>query len=287
MNSSSDANAPALDVQAHAKLNLFLHITGQRPDGYHLLQSVFVRIDWHDSLRVVRRQDGQLHRHDISVILPTQDLCIKAAQALQQASQCTWGADIHIDKQLPSGAGMGGGSSDAAAVLMALNSLWDLDWPTERLSKLAVTLGADVPFFLHGQNAWVEGIGEHVQPLTLPNHLLNRLIAVIKPPVDVPTSNIFTHPDLPRQTPPVNAADFLLNPMNFGHNDMQAVACEACPEVTQALGLLQNMYGNARMTGSGSAVFAWLPPEATISAAQTQLKQQLPPQWTGRICKLI
>jgi 4-diphosphocytidyl-2-C-methyl-D-erythritol kinase len=281
-----DAPPFALDVRAHAKLNLFLHITGQRPDGYHLLQSVFVRIDWHDRLRVVRRADGQLHRHDISTALPAQDLCLQAAQALQQASQCTWGADIHIDKQLPSGAGMGGGSADAAAVLMALNTLWDLHWPTPRLADIAVTLGADVPFFLHEQNAWVEGIGEQIQPLTLPDHLFKTPIAIIKPPVDVPTRSVFTHPALPRQTAPATPTDFWLNPCHFGRNDMQTVACEICPEIAQALDILRNMHGNARMTGSGSAVFAWLPQDADAAAAHRQLTDTLPPGWTGRICYL-
>jgi 4-diphosphocytidyl-2-C-methyl-D-erythritol kinase len=275
-------------ISAFAKLNLFLHITGRRPDGYHLLQSVFVRIDWRDQLQLHCRDDGQLIRHDTTQPLPADDLCLRAARSLQQASGTLLGADIHIDKQIPSGAGMGGGSADAAAVLCGLNALWGLNWPLVRLAEMAVPLGADVPFFVHGRHAWVEGIGEQVQPLVLPDQLLGTPLAVLKPPVVLPTKDIFTHPALPRQTAPVTQADFLVNALHFGQNDMQCVACQVAPEVSQALGILQSLFGQARMTGSGSAVFAWLPEGMDVHLAQQNLQRALPSShWAARICHLL
>jgi 4-diphosphocytidyl-2-C-methyl-D-erythritol kinase len=252
------------------------------------LQSVFVRIDWFDTLRLERRADSHLQRHDLGTALPDLDLCLRAARCLQQASHTTWGADIYINKHIPSGAGMGGGSADAAAILLGLNTLWALHWPVERLAALALQLGADVPFFVRGQHAWVEGIGEHITPLTLPQSLLNTPLAVLKPPSALPTQSIFTHPNLPRSTPLVTPADFLAAPRHFGHNDMQTVACQASSDVTQALLILQALFGSARMTGSGSAVFAWLPPHCDVTSAQHALQQHLPsPEWTGRICQLL
>src|SRR6218665_2078888 len=160
------------DIAAPAKLNLFLHVTGRRDDGYHLLQSVFVLIDWSDRLHIERRDDGHLARHDLGPALPADDLCLRAARLLQAESGTAFGADISIDKQVPWGAGMGGGSSDAAGTLLALNRLWGLDWPLARLLPLGLKLGADVPFFLGGENAWVEGIGEKLTPLALPRQWL-------------------------------------------------------------------------------------------------------------------
>ena len=148
------------DVAAPAKLNLFLHVVGRRADGYHLLQSVFVLIDWCDTLHFERRADGRLARHDLGAALPDDDLCLRAARLLQAESGTRLGADISIDKHVPWGAGMGGGSSDAASTLLALNRLWGLNWPRARLAELGLALGADVPFFLGGRNAFVEGIGE-------------------------------------------------------------------------------------------------------------------------------
>src|ERR1044071_6422848 len=156
------------DVPAPAKLNLFLHVTGRRPDGYHLLQSVFMLIDWADTLHVERRDDGALRRHDLGAAPPADDLCLRAARLLQQAAATAFGADIDIDKRVPAGARLGGGSSDAATTLLALNRLWELNWPRERLADLALSLGADVPFFVHGRNAFVQGIGERVEPVALP-----------------------------------------------------------------------------------------------------------------------
>lgn len=182
------------DVPAPAKLNLFLHVVGKRPDGYHLLQSLFVLIDWADTLHFECRADGALHRHDRGDALPPDDLCLRAARALQQASGCSFGADIHIEKRLPSGAGMGGGSSDAASTLLALNRLWGLNWSRERLLPIALTLGADVPFFVGGRNAFVEGIGEVLTPLDVPEMRL----AVVKPAVSIGTKEIFSSPLLQR-----------------------------------------------------------------------------------------
>ena len=156
------------DVPAPAKLNLFLHVVGRRADGYHLLESVFVLIDWADVLHFDLRDDGRLLRHDLGVTLPADDLCLRAARLLQSEAGVALGADIRIDKRVPSGAGMGGGSSDAATVLLALNRLWGLHWPRQRLLALAARLGADVPFFVYGRNALVQGIGEQLSAVDLP-----------------------------------------------------------------------------------------------------------------------
>lgn len=278
---------PALnDLSAPAKLNLFLHITGQRPDGYHLLQSVFVLIDWADTLHIETRPDGLLRRHDLGPALPADDLCLKAARLLQKTSGCTLGADIHIDKQVPWGAGMGGGSSDAATVLHALNSLWGLHWPTPRLQALAVRLGADVPFFVGRRTAWVEGIGEELTPIDLPAEVLATPIAVLKPPVAVPTAAIFASPLLSRNTPHAMIAAFLAAPTRFGHNDLQAPATAYSSEVAQALEILQGRFGNSRMTGSGSAVFAWVDRStaSSFSPAEVGLAD---PTWAGRLCRIL
>jgi len=193
--SSSATPLKALyDVPAPAKLNLFLHVVGKRPDGYHLLQSLFVLIDWADTLHFERRDDGSLHRHDRGDALPEDDLCLRAARALRQASGCAFGADIHIEKRLPSGAGMGGGSSDAASTLLALNRLWGLNWSLERLLPIALKLGADVPFFVGGRNAFVEGIGEVLTPIEVPALRL----AVVKPAASIGTKEIFSSPLLQR-----------------------------------------------------------------------------------------
>src|SRR5207245_161880 len=153
------------DVPAPAKLNLFLHVVGRRADGYHLLQSVFILIDWADTLHLEARSDGKLSRHDLSEVLPADDLCLRAARLLPSESGPSAGADISIDKRVPWSAGMGGGSSDAASTLLALNRLWNLNWPLSRLLGLGLKLGADVPFFVGGRNAWVEGIGEQITPV--------------------------------------------------------------------------------------------------------------------------
>lgn len=274
------------DVAAPAKINLFLHVTGRRDDGYHLLQSVFVLIDWADTLHFERRPDGRLARHDLGAALPADDLCLKAARALQAASGTPLGADISIDKQVPWGAGMGGGSSDAASTLLALNRLWGLDWPLSRLLDIGLKLGADVPFFLGGDNAWVEGIGERLTPLALPRQWL----AVVKPAASIETRAIFTSPLLARNTEAAIVAGFLAKAgidallEGFGHNDLQPPAEHHCPEVAQAASLLKSRFGNSRMTGSGSAVFARAGKDATPMAT---LPADLPPGWVGRMCRSL
>ena len=222
------------DVPAPAKLNLFLHVVGRRADGYHLLQSVFALIDWSDTLHFELRRDGVLARRDLGAALPADDLCLRAARALQRHSGSALGADISIDKQLPSGAGLGGGSSDAASTLLALNRLWQLNWPRERLVALAATLGADVPFFVGGDNAFVEGIGERLTPLAL----AAQGYAVLKPAAGIATADIFASAQLKRDTPAVILAGFLASAgqackldSGYGRNDLQPVAEAVCPEV--------------------------------------------------------
>lgn len=240
------------DIAAPAKLNLFLHITGRRADGYHLLQSAFMLIDWHDSLHFELRRDGQLSREDLGPALPADDLTLRAAGALQQASGTTLGAHIGVLKRVPSQAGMGGGSSDAASCLVALNRLWKLGFDLDQLSRIGLSLGADVPFFLGGRNAWVEGIGESLQPITLPP----AQFLVVKPPQGLDTAKIFASPLLKRDTDSAILLGFAADPYGFGHNDLQPVAQALCEDVKKALEWLKTSGKHGRMTGSGSAVFA-------------------------------
>jgi 4-diphosphocytidyl-2-C-methyl-D-erythritol kinase len=268
------------DVPAPAKLNLFLHVVGRREDGYHLLESVFMLIDWCDTLHFERRSDGRLARHDLGAVLPPDDLCLRAARLLQARSGTVLGADISIEKRVPWGAGLGGGSSDAASTLMALNRLWGLGWSRERLLGLALELGADVPFFVGGRNAWVEGIGERLTPIELPP----RWWGVLKPAVAIPTAAVFGSPALVRDTPAATISLFLADPLGFGHNDLQAPAEAWSPQVTDALELLRSRFGNSRMSGSGSAVFAQIgaadaPPQGRVEAIS------LPESWVGRTCR--
>jgi len=243
------------DVPAPAKLNLFLHITGRRPDGYHLLQSVFMLIDWQDTLHFERRSGGQIDRQDLTVALPKDDLITKAAYLLQSETGCTWGVHISVQKEIPAQAGMGGGSSDAATCLLALNRLWGLRLSTQQLTTLGVKLGADVPFFLQGQNAWVEGIGDKISPIPLPH----AQFVVIKPEIGLETAPIFADPRLKRDTKPATIDGLIRTPYDFGHNDLQAIAEQICPPVRHAIQRLAAQGLNGKMTGSGSAVFALLP----------------------------
>jgi len=258
------------DLPAPAKLNLFLHITGRRDDGYHLLQSVFMLIDWCDTLHIELRRDGQLTREDLTTELPADDLILRAARALQAHAAPGQGAHIGIAKHVPAQAGMGGGSSDAATCLLALNRLWNLNLPLSRLAQIGLKLGADVPFFLGGHHAWVEGIGEEITPVTLPS----ARFAVVKPTEGLDTRLIFSADDLERSTPVAiisgfaadseqleapNLADLGHRVFDFGHNDLQPVAQRLCPAVTDAIEWLGAQGLKARMTGSGSSVFAKLP----------------------------
>ncbi|VTU36407.1 4-(cytidine 5'-diphospho)-2-C-methyl-D-erythritol kinase [Variovorax sp. PBL-E5] len=267
------------DLPAPAKLNLFLHITGRRADGYHLLQSVFMLIDWCDTLHVERRSDGLITREDLTTPLPADDLILRAARALQSASQTAAGAHIGIAKQVPAQAGMGGGSSDAATCLLALNHLWGLHLPLWKLEQIGLALGADVPFFLRGRNAWVEGIGEEITPIALPP----GRFAVVKPAVGLDTRLIFAAPDLQRATPAAIISGFAAHSgaeasfgFDFGHNDLQPVAQRLCPAVTEAIEWLGHQGLEARMTGSGSSVFAAMPHDTNLVEA--------PSGWQVRKC---
>jgi len=255
------------DVPAPAKLNTFLHIVGRRPDGYHLIQSVFVLIDWADKLHFSKRGDGLITREDLTWELPADDLCLRAARALQQASSCTLGVHIGLEKSVPAQAGMGGGSSDAASTLLALNQLWDLHWPLSRLLPIGLSLGADVPFFLGGHNAWVEGIGEKMTPVELPR---GRFV-MVKPDQGLETARIFSDPELKRDSEPAIITGFAVNAFEniyeYGRNDLQAVAQKLCPGVNLALEWLHSMGLQGRMTGSGSAVFAQALHEVDVKTA--------------------
>ncbi len=260
------------DISAPAKLNLFLHITGRRADGYHLLQSVFMLIDWCDTLHFQVRKDGLITREDLTWALPENDLVMRAARALQSYSRCPLGAHIGVAKSIPAQAGMGGGSSDAASTLLALNRLWKLNLPIETLAQLGLALGADVPFFLGGQHAWVEGIGERITPLQLPH----AQFVVAKPDAGLETRLIFSDPELKRDSETAIISGFAANAyrnvFEYGRNDLQAVAQKLCPGVNQALAWLQSQGLNGRMTGSGSAIFAQLSDGISLESAPNALQ---------------
>ena len=293
--------AALYDVPAPAKLNLFLHVVGRRPDGYHLLQSVMVLIDWCDTLHFERRQDGQLQRHDLGPALPADDLSLRAARALQRASGTALGADVSVVKRVPWGAGLGGGSSDAASTLLALNRLWGLHWPRARLQPLALALGADVPFFIGGHNAFVGGIGDQLTPLPSPaaQGLASQGYAVVKPAPAIATASIFASPALVRNTQAVIVMSFLAGAglpemlstgglANYGRNDLQPPAEAICPDVAQVATWLKARHGNSRMSGSGSAVFARVNKiqalvQGTVTAAG--MLADVPSGCTGRLCQ--
>jgi 4-diphosphocytidyl-2-C-methyl-D-erythritol kinase len=251
---------PGLGYPAPAKLNLFLHVVGRRDDGYHLLQSVFTLIDRCDSVRLQVRDDGAIRRvSELAGVPPEQDLAVRAAMLLKEASGTRLGADIEVVKRIPMGGGLGGGSSDAATVLLALDRLWNTGFGPEVLAELGAGLGADIPFFLHGCAAWVEGIGEKVRPL----ELARRWYVVLTPPVAVPTGAIFAAPELTRNTEPLKMEDFSAQSREgFGfatsagfRNDLEPVVTARFPAVREHLEWLRR-HGDARMTGSGSCVFA-------------------------------
>ena len=260
------------DVPAPAKLNLFLHITGRRADGYHLMQSVFMLIDWCDVLHFDLRSSPAIERQDLGPPLPADDLIVRAARLLQQASGTRQGAHIAVDKQLPAMAGMGGGSSDAATTLLALNRLWGLNWSRERLARLGLQLGADVPFFLLGRHAWAEGVGEALTPIDLPR----QRFVVVKPQTGLATAEIFGAPDLERGHKSVTISDFVAQPYGFGQNDLQQVAQKMCPDVLEALQWLTQLGLHPKMTGSGSAVFAPVDDAFVCPPAK--------PGWVCRVC---
>ena len=277
-----ETNDSLRDCLAPAKLNLFLHITGRLPNGYHALQTVFQLLDWGDVLHFTRRDDGAITRGtDIADVPADTDLTVRAARLLKEHTGTSEGVNIEIDKRLPMGAGLGGGSSDAATTLLALNRLWKLDLPRAELEKLAVKLGADVPFFVFGKNAFAEGIGEKLEQVQLPP----RHFLVVTPRVHVPTAAIFSEKTLTRDTKALTIADFLAQhscsaewPDSFGQNDMQQVVAGKYAEVAQVLRWFDNI-APARMTGSGASVFAAFRSRDEAVAAQARL----PVEWNSAV----
>lgn len=248
---------PGPDHPAPAKLNLFLHVVGRRRDGYHLLQSVFTLIDLHDRLRFAVRGDGVVRRmNDVPGVAADQDLVVRAALLLKEASGTALGADLEVDKHIPIGGGLGGGSSDAATTLLVLNRAWKTGFDREALAEIGAGLGADVPFFIFGRSAWAEGIGDRLSPV----EIAPRWYVVLVPPVQVPTPLAYGAPELTRNTEPLKIEDFSAQSRELGagsrfHNDLEPVVVARFLEVREHLAWLRK-HGDARMTGSGSCVFA-------------------------------
>ena len=249
---------------APAKLNLFLHVVGRREDGYHLLQTVFRFLDFSDQLHFSLQEDGVVKLHTPTPGVPEEsDLCIRAAKLLQQESGTSLGVEIFLEKHIPMGGGLGGGSSDAATTLLALNRLWGLNWNRKRLMQLGLKLGADVPVFIFGENAFAEGIGEKLTPIMLPP----AWYLVLTPPAHVPTAQVFASNELTRNTIPIKIPPFSVMQ---GHNDLESVVCRAYPEVARHLRWLKQ-FDNATMvamTGSGACVFAEFTTEAAAQTAR-------------------
>ncbi|ABR88561.1 4-diphosphocytidyl-2-C-methyl-D-erythritol kinase [Janthinobacterium sp. Marseille] len=269
---------------APAKLNLFLHVTGRRADGYHLLQSVFQLIDRGDVLHFATRDDNLIQRTtDLPGVPAESDLVVRAAKLLQTVATeknpaKNFGADIAVEKKLPMGGGLGGGSSDAATTLLALNHLWQTGLSRAELMALGLQLGADVPFFIFGQNAFAEGIGEALVEVETPD----RWFVVIEPGVSVPTPQIFSSTELTRDTKPVKISDFSGAQESFGKNDLQVVAEKLFPPIAEAIQWL-GQYGDARMTGSGACVFCPFEQEQQADAVLTTV----PPHWKAWKAKAI
>lgn len=266
-------------LPAPAKLNLFLHITGRRGDGYHLLQTLFVLLDHGDEIRFETTDTLSL---SAPAQLPAGDdnLVMRAARALQSATGCRQGARLTLSKRLPAGGGVGGGSSDAASTLLGLNALWQLRLDQDDLAEIALTLGADVPVFVRGHSAWAEGVGERLQPVDLPP----QDYLVIYPGVTVPTAGIFGDPQLTRDNPKSTLAAFLEPGSGATFSNVcQPVARRLFPEIGEALDWLEGKAGNSRMTGTGSCVFA------RIADRQQgkKLLDQLPPRWTGFVARSL
>ncbi|MDH3690569.1 MAG: 4-(cytidine 5'-diphospho)-2-C-methyl-D-erythritol kinase [Gammaproteobacteria bacterium] len=240
---------------APAKINLFLHITGRRDDGYHELQTIFQFLEFSDYLSfAVRRDRAIASGNSVPAIDSHEDLAVRAAQLLQARANVNRGVDIHLDKRIPIGGGLGGGSSDAATTLLALNELWDVGWSVDQLAQLAIQLGADVPVFVGGHAAWAEGVGELLTPVSPPQ----RWYLILAPPVRVSTAAVFAHPELTRHSTPITIRDFHAGQVR---NDLETVVCGLYPEVGEALGWLSK-FGSARMTGSGGCVFLPVDSEA-------------------------
>ncbi len=260
---------PSLIWPAPAKLNLFLHITGRRADGYHELQSLFQFLDYGDELRFTVRADGVIRAlHSLPGVASEHDLTLRAARLLRECAGSPLGADIELTKRLPIGGGLGGGSSDAATTLVALNQLWKLGLSVDELGELGLRLGADVPVFVHGRAAWAEGVGERLTPVDLPE----PWYLVIAPPCRVSTGEIFAAPDLTRDAKPITIRDFLAGK---GGNDCEAPVSRRYPEVAEALRWL-GRHAPARMTGTGGGVFAAFPDEPSARRIAQQFTGQRP-----------
>lgn len=249
-----------LTLPAPAKLNLFLHITGRRPDGYHLLQTVFQFLEQADTLHFSRREDGVIAlAPDIPGVPAESNLIMRAARLLQTRTGCRTGADITLEKRLPMGGGIGGGSSDAATTLLGLNRLWGLDLPLDALATLGLQLGADVPVFVRGHAAWAEGVGESLTPVDIPE----PWYLVLTPPAHISTADVFRHPQLTRDTPAITVAAFLGGGLARSvRNDCENIVRQLSPEVDAALTWLAR-HGTARMTGTGACCFVACPDRAT------------------------
>jgi 4-diphosphocytidyl-2-C-methyl-D-erythritol kinase len=262
---------------APAKLNLFLHVTGRRADGYHDLQTVFQLLDHADEVVIEPTRNGDIRRPEgLAGVSPEQDLAVRAARLLQAASGCARGADIRVRKRIPAGGGLGGGSSDAATVLVALNHLWGLRWPVARLAALGLELGADVPVFIRGRSAWAEGVGERLAPVRLPA----AWYLVVCPDCTVSTAEIFSAPELTRDSPETTINGFLLG---GGRNDCEPVVRRRYPVVAEAMDWVAARSGGrpARLTGTGACVFAAFGSAAPARAALAGL----PERWTGFVAR--
>ena len=266
-------------IRAPAKLNLFLLVTGRRPDGYHDLETAFQLVDLCDEIELAPREDGAIRREPppsspvLQQLKEEQDLTVRAARLLQQEGGSKQGVDLHVHKHIPAGGGLGGGSSDAAAVLLALNDLWQLRWPREQLAELGATLGADVPVFVMGRNAWASGRGDVLTPIDLPQ----RWYFILHPGVPVPTAEVFADAHLTRDTPARRIPGL---PSDGGHNDCEPVVRRRFPVVAAALDWLGER-ATARLTGTGSCVFASFEEEGEAVA----LLQTLPKQWQGYVAR--
>ena len=263
-----------MKLLAPAKLNLFLHITGRRDDGYHLLQTVFQFLDYADEIELSAREDGEIKRlSGLEAVSAEDDLVVKAASLLKQYTQTSYGVDISVNKKLPVGGGLGGGSSDAATVLVGLNQLWSCNLSISQLADLGLSLGADIPVFVYGRAAWAEGIGEQLEPIDLPENWF----VVVHPKVFVSTAEIFSDKGLTRDCEPFKIARFL---EGYGSNVFEPVVREKYQEVAKALNWLSS-YSPARLTGSGSCIFAKF---SNKIVAQSVLNE-LPSRWFGFVAK--
>ncbi len=265
---------------APAKINLFLHITGRRADGYHTLQSVFQLLDFYDTIQLKPTKTGEIKRiNEIEGVPASQDICTLAVSALQQFTGCTLGVEYSVEKRIPIGGGLGGGSSDAATVLLALNHLWQLNLSRAELMQIGLTLGADVPVFIFGQNAWAEGVGEQLTAIQLkPSYYV-----VVTPPVHVSTAQVFANSRLTRDTKPLKIADFSrdVNSEAF-KNDLEKVVCEEFPAVAANLKWL-GRFGQAKMSGSGASVFL----EVNSKQKADEILAQIPKNTTGFVAKSL